>query len=71
MVVWYVGANHWGGYSYRLCKMPDKGRKYLTEECFQQIPIKFQGNEVSKFIHNIAIKHYSCFEKIENVTKID
>ena len=32
---WYVSANHAGGYSYRLCKMPERGIKDLTEECFQ------------------------------------
>jgi len=45
MVVWYVTANHWGGYSYRLCKMPDEGRMYLTEECFQQTPLQFDGSK--------------------------
>ena len=34
-VKWYVSANHAGGYSYRLCKMPERGIKDLTEECFQ------------------------------------
>ena len=32
---WYVSANHAGGYSYRLCKTPERGIKDLTEECFQ------------------------------------
>ena len=35
-VQWYVSANHAGGYSYRLCKMPERGIKDLTEECFQE-----------------------------------
>merc|ERR1711915_876008 len=30
-VAWYVGANHAGGYSYRLCKLPTEGIKGLTE----------------------------------------
>ena len=34
-VQWSVFANHAGGYSYRLCKMPHGGIKQLTEECFQ------------------------------------
>ena len=40
-VAWYVGANHAGGYSYRLCKMPDGGISEVTEECFQQTPLEF------------------------------
>ena len=36
-VKWYVSANHAGGYSYRLCKMPERGIRDLTEECFQVI----------------------------------
>ena len=34
-VAWAIRANHGGGYSYRLCKMPEGGRPALTEECFQ------------------------------------
>ena len=36
-------ANHGGGYSYRLCKTPAEGIVGLTEECFQQTPLKFVG----------------------------
>ena len=43
-VQWYVGANHAGGYSYRLCKLPEGGIKELTEECFQEIPLDFVGD---------------------------
>jgi len=39
-VAWYVGANHAGGYSYRLCK----ANHDLTEECFQKIPLDFVGD---------------------------
>eukprot|EP00111_Clytia_hemisphaerica_P010894 TCONS_00031897-protein len=45
-VVWGISANHGGGYSYRLCKMPKEGRKGLTEECFQQRPLKFVGDKL-------------------------
>jgi len=44
-VAWYVGANHAGGYSYRLCKMPPGGISQLTEECFQESPLDFAGVE--------------------------
>lgn len=43
-VSWYVGANHAGGYSYRLCKMPAGGIKDLTEECFQEMTLDFVGD---------------------------
>ena len=44
-VAWYVSANHAGGYSYRLCKMPEGGISDLTEECFQQNQLDFVGEE--------------------------
>jgi len=44
-VAWYVGANHAGGYSYRLCKLPAEGIKGLTEECFQEMPLDFVGED--------------------------
>lgn len=36
-VVWQIGANHGGGYSYRLCPLGED----LTEACFQRHPLKF------------------------------
>jgi hypothetical protein len=44
-VGWSVSANHGGGYSYRLCKIPEGGKMALTEECFQQTPLAFVGNQ--------------------------
>jgi len=35
--VWQIGANHGGGYSYRLCPASEA----LTEECFQKHPLEF------------------------------
>jgi len=43
-VVWGITANHGGGYSYRMCKLPEEGPDALTEECFQQTPLKFVGD---------------------------
>jgi len=43
-VAWYCGANHAGGYSYRLCKIPHGGITHLTEECFQQNQLDFVGD---------------------------
>jgi len=39
-VAWYVSANHAGGYSYRLCKVPNDP----NEECFQKTPLDFVGD---------------------------
>jgi len=44
VVGWGIIANHGGGYSYRLCKLPEEGRIGLSEECFQQNPLKFASN---------------------------
>ena len=44
IVGWGMAANHGGGYQYRLCKIPAGGKKDLTEECFQQTPLKFHGD---------------------------
>lgn len=43
-VGWSVSANHGGGYSYRLCKLPEGGKPALTEACFQGTPLEFVGN---------------------------
>jgi len=42
---WGVSANHGGGYSYRLCKVPKEGVSGITEECFQQTPLRFAGEK--------------------------
>jgi len=44
-VAWHVRFNHAGGYSYRLCKMPEGGIGELTEECFQDTPLNFSGEK--------------------------
>jgi len=41
---WGTVANHGGGYSYRICKVPQEGMGALTEECFQQTPLEFSGD---------------------------
>jgi len=42
-VGWGINANHGGGYSYRLCKVPKGGMSSLSEECFQGTPLRFVG----------------------------
>ena len=44
-VSWYVSANHAGGYSYRLCRMPEEGIVRVTEDCFQETPLDFVGDK--------------------------
>ena len=44
-VAWGITANHGGGYSYRICKVPQEGFSALTEACFQRTPLKFFGNK--------------------------
>merc|ERR1712136_459334 len=39
-----AGGNPGGGYSYRLCKVPEEGMSYLTEECFQETQLDFVGD---------------------------
>lgn len=44
-IEWGVLANHGGGYSVRLCKMPESGMLAdLTEECFQAGSLEFVGS---------------------------
>jgi hypothetical protein len=50
-VAWAIGANHGGGYNYRLCKKSSEPwhnasarNMDVTEECFQASPLKFDGD---------------------------
>jgi len=42
---WWFFANHGGGYSYRLCKVPEEGMVGLTEECFKRGQLDFFGDK--------------------------
>jgi len=42
-VTWKYVANHNGGYSYRMCKIPENPMD-MTEECFTKTPLNFYGN---------------------------
>lgn len=45
-VHWITKANHGGGYSYRLCKMPADGdHTKITEECFQAGHLGFASDD--------------------------
>merc|ERR1711950_78895 len=43
-VVWTSKGGHRGGYTYRLCKMPEGGRSSIEEECFTKNVLKFATN---------------------------
>jgi len=43
-VVWSSSGGHRGGYTYRLCKLPRKGRKAITEDCFTKNVLEFATN---------------------------
>jgi len=43
-VAWSSRGGHWGGYTYRLCKVPKEGRTTITEECFTKNVLKFATN---------------------------
>ena len=42
-VGWNIHANHMGGYAWRLCRIPKEGISGLTEECFQNGHLSFNG----------------------------
>merc|ERR1712004_507659 len=55
-VVWTSRGSHKGGYTYRLCKLPEEGRTGITEECFT--------NNVLQFANNITmLKSFQDLEK--------
>merc|ERR1712241_312717 len=43
-VVWTSSGAHRGGYTYRLCKMPEGGRTAIEEECFTKNVLEFATN---------------------------
>merc|ERR1712066_1182303 len=43
-VAWASSGGHKGGYTYRLCKLPRKGRTAITEECFTKNVLEFATN---------------------------
>jgi len=49
-VAWVSTAYHLGGYTYRLCKLPEEGRMGLTEECFQKNILRF-ATDYTDFRH--------------------
>ena len=55
-VTWHMRNNHGGGYSYRLCPLPNNFTD-LTEECFQQNPLDFViGEQAIVFPNGTMLK---------------
>jgi len=54
-VAWGTNGNHWGGYTYRLCKMPAEGKTGITEECFAKNVLKFAAPyTIMRHMHKIG-----------------
>ena len=43
-VVWTGNGGHAGGYTYRLCRLPEGGRPAITEECFAENVLEYEYN---------------------------
>jgi len=62
-VAWTILANHGGGYQYRLCKKSSG----ISEECFQQPPLKFAGN-ISAIVKSDGSKVHFPMTKVTKGT---
>jgi len=51
-VYWYVGADHRGGYAYRICKVPPSGISGVTEKCFNDGHLDFYGDTAWIYYHS-------------------
>jgi len=60
-VAWATMGRHRGGYTYRLCKIPEEGKKGLTEECFAENVLEFATNYT--MVRNVT--EPGTWEKIE------
>jgi len=65
-VVWASSGGHRGGYTYRLCKMPKKGRTAITEECFTKNVLEFATNfTMIKALNNAGEGTWEKFEQTD------
>jgi len=65
-VVWASSGGHRGGYTYRLCKMPRKGRTAITEECFTKNVLEFATNfTMIKSLNNAGEGTWEKFEQTD------
>jgi len=63
-VAWLSNGRHFGGYTYRLCKLPPGGKKYITEECFAKNVLKFATN-YTMLRHSYEPREWWKEEKID------
>ena len=54
-VIWLQKSYHYGGYSYRLCRVSDGKYWEANEECFQRTPLKFAGLDREQITLNFII----------------
>jgi len=64
-VVWTSRGSHRGGYTYRLCKMPEEGRTGITEECFTKNVLQFANNFTMMKSFEALEKGWERFEQID------
>merc|ERR1712088_378275 len=65
-VVWTSSGGHRGGYTYRLCKMPNGGRTAITEECFTKNVLEFATNfTMIKALNNAGEGTWEKFEQTD------
>jgi len=65
-VVWASSGGHRGGYTYRLCKMPEGGRTDITEECFTKNVLEFATNfTMIKALNNAGEGTWEKFEQTD------
>jgi len=72
-VYWSSGAGHYGGYAYRLCKIPAGGITQITEECFNQGHLYFVGdtNWIYSNIQPYDTHDYSKWEEVPAIRTTD
>merc|ERR1712001_511696 len=65
-VVFASSGGHRGGYTYRLCKLPRKGRTAITEECFTKNVLEFATNfTMIKALNNAGEGTWEKFEQTD------
>ena len=53
---WWLNANHHGGYSFRICKVPEEGVTNITEDCFQNNSLFFESDT----LHVYQVDNGNC-----------
>ena len=53
-VFWASGANHMGGYAYRLCKVNNGKFWKVTEKCFNKGHLNFYGGVIKDDFYDVV-----------------